>query len=389
VGEVVVVEPGIKVENHHLDRIAKLEHRVSMLTAVLRLVLALLRVSGFGLDVNRIPNAGGKQRLLSAVERARKVMPLTAALRVLGLSAGRYHDWVERQQGCALDDRLSCPRSKPQILTYQEVGTIGDMVQSKEYRHMTIRGLALHAQRVGKVFAHPATWAKLIRERGWGRPRMRLYPTKPKVGLRATAPNEAWHIDATIIKLLDGTKAYLHAVIDNYSRKILAWTVAETLNPMNTCYVLQHAAACLSAPATKVYMDSGVENLNKDVDKLLEVGTLERVVAQIDVTFSNSLIESWWRSLKHGWLYMNHLDNVITLRKLIDFYVAEHNQRMPHSAFEGQTPDEMYLGRGATIPDELALKQRKAQTLRVERNRSIACSDCSRRDTSSGGDIAA
>jgi transposase InsO family protein len=38
--------------------------------------------------------------------------------------------------------------------------------------------------------------------------------------------------------LLDGTKAYLHAVIDNYSRRILAWTVAETLNPMNTCFVL-------------------------------------------------------------------------------------------------------------------------------------------------------
>ena len=157
---------------------------------------------------------------------------------------------------------------------------------------MSVRGLALHAQRVGKVFAHPGTWAKLIRERGWGRPRMRLYPPKPKLGFRATAPNEAWHVDATIIKLLDGTKAYLHAVIDNYSRKILAWTVAERLNPMNTCYVLHQALACLSKPETKVYMDSGVENLNKDVDKLLEGNTLERVIAQIDVTFSNSLIEA-------------------------------------------------------------------------------------------------
>ena len=77
--------------------------------------------------------------------------------------------------------------------------------------------------------------------------------------------------------------------------------------------MLNQAAACLSVPETKVYMDSGVENLNKDVDKLLEGGTLERVIAQIDVTFSNSLIESWWRSLKHQWLFLNHLDNVVTL----------------------------------------------------------------------------
>jgi len=35
-----------------------------------------------------------------------------------------------------------------------------------------------------------------------------------------------WHIDTTVIRLLDGTRAYLHAVIDNFSRRILAWRVA-------------------------------------------------------------------------------------------------------------------------------------------------------------------
>lgn len=45
----------------------------------------------------------------------------------------------------------------PQRLTYGEVEVIGGMVQSTEHRHMSIRGLALHAQRIGKVFAHPAT----------------------------------------------------------------------------------------------------------------------------------------------------------------------------------------------------------------------------------------
>ena len=158
---------------------------------------------------------------------------------------------------------------------------------------------------------------------------------------------------------------------------------------MSTCYVLRQAANCQHEPETKVYMDSGVENLNRDVDKLLEDGTLERVVVQTDVTFSNSLIESWWRSLKHGWLFINHLDNVVTLRNLIDFYVAEHNQRMPHSAFHGQTPDEMYFGRGATIPDELALKRREAQMKRVDQNRKTGCSDCTRGGAAIGKDVAA
>jgi putative transposase len=43
-----------------------------------------------------------------------------------------------------------------------------------------------------------------------------------------TGPDEMWHIDTTVIRLLDGTRAYLHAVIDNFSRRILAWRVADS-----------------------------------------------------------------------------------------------------------------------------------------------------------------
>jgi hypothetical protein len=127
--------------------------------------------------------------------------------------AAQLRRWTFRSSGGAtahddnIGDSLGGPPPRSVELTYREVEAIGDMVQSKEYRHMPIRGLALHAQRIGKVFAHPGTWAKLIRGRGWLRPRLRLHPQKPRIGFRAVAPNEAWHVDATIIKLLDGTKA--------------------------------------------------------------------------------------------------------------------------------------------------------------------------------------
>jgi hypothetical protein len=49
-----------------------------------------------------------------------------------------------------------------------------------------------------------------------------VHPAKPKVGLRTTGPDEFCHIDTTVIRLLDGTRASLHAVIDNFSRRLLA-----------------------------------------------------------------------------------------------------------------------------------------------------------------------
>ncbi len=239
--------------------------------------------------------------------------------------------------------------------------------------------------------------AVLIRRYGWRRPRLRLYPPKPKVGVRAVAPNVAWHVDVTIIKLLDGTKAHLHAVIDNFSRRILAWTIADRLEPMNTRDVLVRAASNLERPMTaEVYLDSGAENLNDSVDDLFLDGALRRVIAQIDVSLSNSMLESWWHSLKHQWLCLHQLDNIATVRKLVDFYVTEHNQRMPHSAFDGQTPDEMYFGRGARAPDdpwttlgstrrgksqkwdERAARRQEARKRRLEHNRQQACDRCSR-----------
>lgn len=95
----------------------------------------------------------------------------------------------------------------PNRRTSSEIAAMKDMVLDPQYRHMPLRTLSAHAQRIGKVFASAGTWARLARERGWRRPRTRVHPAKPTVGVRATKPNEYWHVDATILRLLDGTKA--------------------------------------------------------------------------------------------------------------------------------------------------------------------------------------
>ena len=61
-------------------------------------------------------------------------------------------------------------------------------------------------------------------------------------------------------------------------------------------------------------------------------GLLHRVLAGTEITYSNSMIESWWRVLKHQWLYLNTLDTVNAVQNLVAFYVQEHNSRLPHSA---------------------------------------------------------
>jgi hypothetical protein len=121
-----------------------------------------------------------------------------------------------------------------------------------------------------------------------------VYPAKPTVGVRADRPNGAWHVDCTILKLLDGSKAYVHAVIDNFSRRILAWTVEAKLSPSSTCRVLGAAARSMDGGArtADVFMDGGSENVNGAVDRVFDVTPLRRVLAQIDVSYSNSPMRS-------------------------------------------------------------------------------------------------
>jgi hypothetical protein len=71
-----------------------------------------------------------------------------------------------------------------------------------------------------------------------------------------------------------------------------------------------------------VLADSGVENVNTQVDALITTGVLRRVLAFTELQFSNSMIEAWWRSLKHQWLFLHSLDSLGTVRRLVAFYGA-------------------------------------------------------------------
>ncbi len=355
-----------------------LRKRNRELFALLRLFVVLVRVSGFSLAKCRLPEGWKKRAILKAVKTASRALPMSVVLRVLRLSPRRYHTWRRSDVACELDDMLSCPRTSPHQLTLDEMRVVKEMVTSDEYRHVPTGTLAILAQRLGRVFASPTTWYRLVRVHRWRRPRGRVHPAKPKVGIRASRPNEIWHVDTTVIRLIDGTRAYLHGVIDNFSRRILAWHVTERFDPTSTVEILNAATLNVQPGDGRpdLIVDGGPENYNPGVNDLVESGRLRRLLALTEVIFSNSMIESWWRVLKHQWLFLNTLDSAASVRKLVEFYVDEHNTKLPHNAFRGQTPDEMYFGTGGDIPDELEAAKNHARQERFELNRQAACGNC-------------
>ena len=377
--EKVITIDVLEAERKELEQeVLKLRQRIEKILAILRIFIVLLKVSDFSLTNCRVPDSAKKAKLLKAIEQSLKSLPFRCVLRILKISPTRYFTWKRSLDECELDDQSSCPKFSPHQITLEEKQTIRDMVTSSEYRHVPTGTLAMLAQRLGKVYTSASTWYRLVREHGWRRPRQRIYPLKAKVGIRTSKPDEVWHIDTTVIKLLDGTRTYLHAVIDNFSRRILAWNFSERFGAESTVSILLEASSHLvpTDESPTVLVDGGVENYNHKIDELVNSGLLRRILAQTEISFSNSMIESWWRSLKHQWLYLNTLDSIATVRRLISFYVTEHNTRLPHSAFNGQTPEEMYLGKGDHIPKDLEKAKAEARQERMKSNRSLSCKAC-------------
>ena len=202
----VGIEPISRTEAQLRAENARLRRRVRVLQTVMCLLLVLVRIIGRRLYGERLPDGAAKARLLNAIAKARKVIALASVLKVVGLSNARYHAWNRRGKACELTDRRSCPKKSPNQLTPAELESIRELATSDEYRHMPTSTLSRFAQRAGRVYASASTWLRLIREREWRRPRARIYPAKPTVGIRANQPNEIWHLDVTVIRPSTATK---------------------------------------------------------------------------------------------------------------------------------------------------------------------------------------
>ena len=98
-------------------------------------------------------------------------------------------------------------------------------------------------------------------------------------------------MDTTLIRLLDGSRAYLHAVIDNFSRRILAWKVPPSFEPSATSEILLTASKGVDYGVPTVLAGGGTENINGPVDELIHSGLLHRVLTGTEIAHPHSMIE--------------------------------------------------------------------------------------------------
>jgi transposase InsO family protein len=378
----VVTLPSLQMSNDQLiNENVLLRKKLRHIEAETELVSITTKMFGFSLQYQKLPRGFEKSILVKAIEKASDVLSLKYCLGKIGMSTARFRYWQKLGAGCHLKNESSCPKLIPNRLTAQEIFTIKDLVTSQRYAHYSISSLALLAKRMGLVYASTATWSRIIKMFNLRRNRHRVYPLKPKVGIRATRPNELWHIDLSVFKLRDGTKIYIQAIVDNYSRFIMSWRVSMEYGGRETRKLIGEATKrALDLRGHRpgfLMMDSGTENLNRKVDKLLEKESIKKIIAQIDVRFSNSMIESVFHRLKNRHLYYQKLDSFDEVKEAVNSYLSEVNEEIPMEVLSGATPIEAFNETWKpTEIEKMRVAHNQARKDRIETNRQVRCLPC-------------
>lgn len=153
-------------------------------------------------------------------------------------------------------------------------------------------------------------------------------------------PNQVWSVDITYIKLNRG-HMYLTAVIDWYSRKIVGWNLADTLD---TSYVIQAVTAAIQENGSPgiINSDQGCQFTSSEYKSFLSANHITQSMDGKSRWADNIMIERWFRSLKTEEIYVNEYAKPKELRTAIRQYVEMYNTKRPHEALEYATPSEVF-----------------------------------------------
>jgi len=155
-------------------------------------------------------------------------------------------------------------------------------------------------------------------------------------------PNQVWATDITYIPLAHGF-AYLVAIMDWYSRRVLAWRLSNSLDTSFCVEALEDALARFGQP----------EIFNTDQGSQFTAEAFTQVLLDRGIKISmdgkgrcidNVFVERLWRSLKYEEVYLSDYDNLVDARSGIGRYLTFYNHRRPHQALGYQTPASFYDG---------------------------------------------
>lgn len=166
--------------------------------------------------------------------------------------------------------------------------------------------------------------------------------------LAVTRPNQVWAMDITYVPMARGF-VYLAAVIDWFSRKVLAWRLSITLSADFCVEALEEALGRHGRPEI-FNTDQGSQFTSIEFTKVLKDAEVAISMDGKGAWRDNVFVERLWRTVKYEEVYLRAYASVSEARASIRRYLGFYNGTRPHSSLGGRTPDQAYLNQPTPIP---------------------------------------
>ena len=173
-------------------------------------------------------------------------------------------------------------------------------------------------------------------------PGHKIYPYLLR-DMDVTQPNQVWAMDITYIPMARGF-LYLAAVVDWFSRRVLAWRLSISLDTSFCIEAVEEALSKNEKP--KIFnTDQGSQFTSNAFVGMLEKNGIKVSMDGKGRWRDNVFVERLWRSIKYEEVYLYAYETVKDARTSIGKYLEFYNSIRPHSSLNALTPDQVYFNR--------------------------------------------
>ena len=273
------------------------------------------------------------------------MLSVSEQCRILGLPRSVYY---EKRSRSASDEQSKEEAERKAIHDAQCDRVLEEWTEHSAYWYIK---MSRHLLRKGHEWATEHRIRSIYRELGLKGQKPVFITTRAAKGKVSKYPyllrnrkiryvNEVWATDITYIKI-GGRMVYFTAIIDLYSRKILAWRLSETMSVGFCLDALMEAVIRYGIPAI-FNTDAGSQYTSVEFTSFLnDLGVLISMDG-IGRCKDNIYVERTWRTLKYEWIFLREYQDYDQLKRGLQEFVDFFNYERIHQGLGYQTPDEVY-----------------------------------------------
>ena len=215
-----------------------------------------------------------------------------------------------------------------------------------------VRRMTAVLRRQGQMI-NPKRVRRLLRQMGllavYPKPRLSLPGAGASVfpyllrGVKIERPHQVWAIDITYVRLRGGF-AYLVALLEWFSRYVLAWELAPSLDTLHCLRVLEAAQAEAGCAAAIVNSDQGSQFTSTEWIAAVQTAGMAVSHDGRGRALDNVMVERLWRTVKYEDIYLRDYDDLPEARAGLGGYFRFYNRERPHQGLDYRTPLEVLQG---------------------------------------------